>query len=199
MDRNLENQLRKIVRPYLEDGRPGDYEHTLRTIKYGRKLLEHEEGEEDIVIPALYLHDIGWSQVNFDDFVNAPINQKRGTVSVDLHMKHGAALAKTILEKQGYQPEKILTIASIIAIHDKPEKIFAMENPSATLVLEADFLDKYGPEGYLRFQRIFGTKLPHMNEVKAKLRAGLTLLFKTKTGKSMSINLARESGLFDGD
>jgi uncharacterized protein len=199
MDRNLENQLRQIVKPYLEGGRPGDYEHTLRTIEYGRKLLEHEEGEEDIVIPALYLHDIGWSQVNFDDFVNAPINQKRGTVSVDLHMKYGAALAKTILEKLGYNAEKIRTIVSIIAIHDKPEQIFTMENPSATLVLEADFLDKYGPEGYLRFQRIFGTKLLHMKEVTAKLRAGLTLLFKTRTGKSMSINLARESGLFDED
>ncbi len=109
----MENQLRQIVKPYLERGRPGDYEHTLRTIEYGRKLLQHEEGEEDIVIPALYLHDIGWSQVNFDDFVNAPLNQKRGTVSVDLHMKHGATVAKTILEKLGYNAENIRTIVKM--------------------------------------------------------------------------------------
>jgi len=203
MDRILEGQLRQIVKPYLDRGRPGDYEHTLRAIEYARQLLQHEEGEEEIVIPTLYLHDMGWSQVNYEDFINAPsVGQKKNAGSVDLHMQYGAALAKSILERLGYSTEMNRTVVSIIAVHDRPEKIFAMGNPSATLVLEADFLDKYGPEGFLRFKRMFGTMFTderRMNEVKAKLRAGLKQLFKTRTAKSMAMNLARESDLFEKD
>ena len=58
MDRFLEGRLRQIVKPYLDRGRSSDFEHTLRTIGYARQLLPKEEGDEEIVIPALYLHDI---------------------------------------------------------------------------------------------------------------------------------------------
>lgn len=200
MDEKLESQLKQIVKPYLDRGRPGDYEHTLRTIGYARKLLEHEKGEEDIVIPTLYLHDIGWSQVNFDDFVKAPsLSQRIDAASVDLHMRHGTVLAKNILKKLGFSTEMAQIIASIIAIHDKPEEVFALEDPSATIVLEADYLDKYGPESLLRFKDMFGTRVMDQmdkNEVIGRLRTGLKLFFKTRTAKSMAMNLARESGLF---
>jgi uncharacterized protein len=201
MEKDLENRLRQKVKPYLERGRPGDYEHTLRAIGYAKTLLQHEEGEEDIVIPTLYLHDIGWSQVDFEDFIHAPLlNHKRDAVSVDLHMQHGAELARPILEKLGYPTEKVRTIVSIIAVHDRPEKILAMENPSATIVLEADFLDKYGPESLVRFERMFGPQFiaeKGKNEVADKLRAGLKRLFKTRTARSMALDMARESGLID--
>jgi uncharacterized protein len=203
MEKDLENRLRQMVRPYLEHGRPGDYEHTLRAVGYARKLLEKEVGEEDIVIPTLYLHDIGWSQVDFDDFVHAPLlSQKRDAVSVGLHMKHGAELAGPILLRLGYPPERVHTIASIIAVHDRPERIFAMENPSALMVWEADFLDKYGPESLIRFERLFGTRFMaerDKNEVADKLRAGLKGRFRTRTARSMALDLARESGLLDPD
>ncbi len=73
MDKAFERELKKTVRPYLDRGRSGDYKHTLRAVGYGKELLQHEEGEEGIVIPALYLHDIGWSEVNFEDFINITI------------------------------------------------------------------------------------------------------------------------------
>jgi hypothetical protein len=139
--------------------------------------------------------------VDFKDFIQAPLlSDKRDAVSVDLHMRHGAELAKPILEKLGYPAEMLHTIVSIIAVHDRPEKILAMENPSATIVLEADWLDKYGPESLLRFERMFGTGFiaeKDKNEVADKLRAGLKRLFKTRTARSMALKLARESGLFN--
>ena len=200
MDENLESSLKQIVKPYLDRGRPGDYEHTLRTICYARKLLQHEKGEEIIVIPTLYLHDIGWSQVNFKDFIKAPsLSQRMNAASVDLHMKHGAVLAKIILKKLGFSTEMVQIIASIIAVHDKPEDIFAMDNPSATIVLEADHLDKYGPKTRIRFENMFGILLmdqTYKNEIIERLRNGLKSFFRTRTAKSMALKLAKESGLF---
>lgn len=58
--------------------------------------------------------------------------------SVLLHMKYGAELAKGILEKLSFNPKLSRKIVSIIEIHDEPEKVFAMRDPSATLIIEAD-------------------------------------------------------------
>jgi hypothetical protein len=70
MDEGFKVELKKTVKPYCYRGRSGDYQHTLRAVGYGKELLQREKGEEGIVIPALYLHDIGWGEVNFEDFIN---------------------------------------------------------------------------------------------------------------------------------
>jgi hypothetical protein len=199
MDEGFEHELKRTVKPCLDRGRPGDYEHTLRAVGYGKELLNHEDGDEEIVIPALYLHDIGWGEVDFEDFINLPLpSQRKDAASVDLHMKYGAPRAKQILEKLGYPMEKTQTIISIIAVHDRPEKIFAMENPSATMVLEADFLDKFGLKSLHRFETMF--KVNPATEVAKKdgaahLRRGMKVWFKTRTARRLALQLAKESGL----
>ena len=201
MDESFEHALRKTVKPYLERGRAGDYEHTLRAVGYGKELLQHEEGDEGIVIPALYLHDIGWGEVNFEDFINiASPSRKKDAPSVELRMERGAGLAKRILEELGYSREKTQTIVSIIAVHDRPEKVFAMENPSATMVLEADYLDKFGAKSLYRFETMFKIKAVTetvKKDAAAHLREGLKIWFKTKTAKRMSLELAKETGLWE--
>lgn len=199
MDKGFERELKRRVKPFLDNGRSGDYEHTLRAVGYGKELLNHEEGEEGIVIPALYLHDIGWGKVDFQDFINvASPSRKKDAASVELHMKRGAGLAKRILEELDYDVESTQTIFSIIAVHDRPEKIFAMKNPSATLVFEADYLDKFGAQSLCRFDRMFKTK-PITERAKedaaAFLREGLKTWFKTRKAKRMALQLAKESGL----
>jgi HD superfamily phosphodiesterase len=200
MDEVFEREIKETVKPYLDRGRSGDYEHTLRTVGYGKELLQHEEGEEGIVIPALYLHDIGWGEVNFEDFINITSpSQRKYAASVDHHMKHGAALAKRILEKLGCYMETTRAIVSIIAVHDRPEKIFAMENPSATMVFEADCLDRFGAKSLYRFETMF--KRRPITEIEKKdaaahLGEGLKMWFKTGTAKRMALQLAKESGLF---
>ena len=201
MDKGFERELKRRVKPFLDNGRSGDYEHTLRAVGYGKELLNHEEGEEGIVIPALYLHDIGWGKVDFQDFINvASPSRKKDAASVELHMKRGAGLAKRILEELDYDVETTQTIVSIIAVHDRPEKIFAMKNPSATLVLEADYLDKFGAKSLYRFDTMFKSK-PIPESAKADgaehLREGLRIWFRTRTGKHMALQLAKETGLHE--
>lgn len=182
----------------LMRGRGGDWEHTLRAVEYGRYLLRHEEGEEEIVIPALYAHDIGWSSVNFDDFREASPGRKSKAMSLSLHMKYGAGLAREILEDLGYDPQKTHTIVSIIEIHDEPDKVFAMKDPSATLIVEADRMDRYGPQSISRFIAMDGEnylKGDQWKNAATYLREGIGLWFRTKTGKALAEKLARDTGL----
>jgi HD superfamily phosphodiesterase len=198
VDRIFENLLRERVRPLLMRGRGGDWEHTLRAVEYGRYLLMHEEGEEEIVIPALYLHDIGWSSVNFDDFREASPGTKEKAVSLSLHMKYGAVLAREILEDLGCDPQKTHTIVSIIAIHDEPDKVFAMKDPSATLIGEADRMDRYGPESIDRFKSMTGEnyiKGDQWKKAATYLCEGIDLWFRTNTGKALAKKLGRDTGL----
>ncbi|MBW2004021.1 MAG: HD domain-containing protein [Deltaproteobacteria bacterium] len=198
MDKAIEHSIKDIVKPLLEKGRNGDWGHTLRVVEYGKYLLQHEEGDEEIVTPSLYLHDIGWSSVNFDDFRHASPESKRKTLSLSLHMKYGAVLAREILKDLGYDPRKTNTIITIIAIHDEPDKVFAMENPSATLVVESDRMDRYGPESIKRFTTMFGEsylKGDQWKQAATHLRDGLELWFRTKPGKALAEKLARDTRL----
>lgn len=196
MDKSCEERIKGIAVQFLRKGRPGDYEHTLRVVAYGKKLLEKEEGDEDIVIPTLYLHDIGWSRVDYDDFINADSPAgKFAAESVALHMEIGAGLAKTILEKLEYDSRLTRDIVSIIAVHDNQKAIIDMNNPSATLVFEADYLDKIGPESYRRMKKMFRSKLEDMDseERRSFLQRGIKQWFRTGTAKEMSLDLIREA------
>jgi len=198
VDRIFENLLKERVRPLLMRGRGGDWEHTLRAVEYGRYLLRHEEGEEEIIIPALYVHDIGWSSINFDDFREASPGRKSKAMSLSLHMKYGAVLAREILEDLACDTQTTNTIVSIIAIHDEPDKVFAMKDPLATLIVEADRMDRYGPQSISRFTAMDGENYlrgDQWENAATYLREGIELWFKTKTGKALAYKLARDTGL----
>jgi hypothetical protein len=198
LNETFESRLKSRVKPFLENGRGGDWQHTLRAVEYGRYLLSHEEGVEDIVIPALYLHDIGWSRVDVKDFLKAPPAHKRESETMALHMMHGATLAEEILQGLGYDPLMTHAIVSIVATHDEPGKVFAGGDPSAILVFEADRLDRYGPKSLDRFAAMFGKEGPteeQRQEGAAYLRSGLKIWFKTKTAKALAEKLAGETGL----
>ncbi len=200
MTPQLEKTLAAKARPILEKGRKGDWEHTLRTIEYGRKLLSTEKGEEDIVIPALYLHDTGWSAIDYQDFIKASPAKKKETRSLQLHMKQSARIADEVLQELAFARDQRIRIVSIIAVHDDPEKIFALNDMSATLVMEADRLDRYGKRSAKRYEDMFGPdyfKEAAWKEGVTMRRDGLDEWFKTKTGKALSRRMAEEMGLFN--
>ncbi len=200
LDPKFEQTLINIVRPILEKGRNGDWEHTLQTIEYARILLANEDGKEDIVIPALYLHDTGWSAIDYQDFLDAPPAEKKETLSLKLHMEQSARIAGEILRDLQYHGNKREKIVSIIAVHDIPESIFALKDPSATLVMEADRLDRYGPRSLKRYKDMFGSdyfkKAAWLDGVSMR-REGLKEWFVTPTGKALAHKMAVQIGLFD--
>ena len=186
----VEQKIKEKALFYLKRGRPSDDEHTLRAVEYGKILLAKEGGNPLVVIPALYLHDVGWSRVDFSDFISFSVPEKKDAKSVLLHMKYGAELSREILESINYDQTLINKIVSIIAIHDNPGKILAMQDIDATIVFEADFLDKFGPGGKSRVSKMFGSKV--QSEVMRYLHDYKSILFITRTAKEL---LARIEGV----
>ena len=104
--KSWETLLKERTYPFLIKGRLEDWDHTLRAVEYGKILAEEEGGDPEIILTALVLHDIGWSQVDFDDFLKSPISEKQDTQSVRDHMIRGANLAEGILNDLNYPPNK---------------------------------------------------------------------------------------------
>lgn len=179
-----ERQIWAAALKYLEQGRPGDVEHTLRVVAYGKALLDGEPGDPRVVVPALILHDTGWSKVNFSDFVDAPAVDKKDTASVRLHMSHGAEIARKVLEALSWDPAVTQQIADIIAVHDAPGKIKALHDLDATLVFEADWLDKYGVASQKRYSEIFSDE-GKIEELNRYLEKSKFVYFRSKTAKEL--------------
>jgi len=200
-DPEQERILIDIVRPMLEKGRKGDWDHTQRTIEYARILLREEPGEENIVIPSLYLHDTGWGTIDYQDFIDAPPAKKKETRSLWLHMEQGARIADRVLRDLHYDRDKRNRIVAIIAVHDDPDGILALNDLSATLVMEADRLDRYGERSLKRYKDMFGPnyfKEAAWLEGIAMRREGLTEWFKTPTAKAMAHEMAVQIGVIEG-
>ncbi len=178
-----ESRLKEQARPYLQRGRPDDWDHTLRAIENGKALLKEEKGDPEVVLTALVLHDIGWSQVSFDDFVQAPPEKKKETRSLKEHMVQGAVLAREILEPFDFPKDKKELVLKIIAVHDLPDVIETFPEPEAVLVMEADRLDRFGEESLKRYRKLFGEN--YLKEGRRFLLEGSKTWFRTPTGKRM--------------
>ena len=60
-DRLVFKQIYQLARPYLNT-RYNDV-HTEMSMQLAYRLLRAEGGQEDAVIPAIILHDVGWQKV----------------------------------------------------------------------------------------------------------------------------------------
>ncbi len=118
--------------------------HTRIALHYALKLLQSERGDEDVVIPAVILHDIGWKIVPEDLQLTAfgpnPSNPER----VRVHEIEGAKIAKSILGQLCYAPEKTKEICQIIRGHDTRKKPISWND---RIVKDADKLWRYSRRG----------------------------------------------------
>jgi HD superfamily phosphodiesterase len=117
--------------------------HTEICMQFAFNLLEEENGNEDIVIPAIILHDVGWSSIPEDIQLKAfgPGSDR------ELNRKHeleGVKIAKEILLKVGYDAELSKKILSIIKGHDS--KLTA-DSINEKIVKDADKLWRYSYKG----------------------------------------------------
>jgi HD superfamily phosphodiesterase len=118
--------------------------HTRISFQYALKLLKIEKGDEDVVIPAILLHDLGWKAIPANLHLTAfgpnPSNPKLARV----HEVEGAKIAKTILKELQYPPEKIEEICRIIRGHDSRKRPISFND---RIVKDADKLWRYSQKG----------------------------------------------------
>jgi HD superfamily phosphodiesterase len=135
------NTIRDMALPY-QDQRD-DPGHAEVTLYYAQLLLRYEKGDRDIIIPAIILHDVGYSQIpkerRMKIFAREAKKIERLAVQYE-HQIEGVLLARKILEKVNYPANMVAEILEIISQHDT-RKGFISQNEGLTR--DADKLWRY--------------------------------------------------------
>ena len=121
--------------------------HTLYAYGIAQALLSQiPEADENIVLPAIMLHDVGWSTVNERENLEAIAPDRDGSRNhlVFQHEKEGARIAREILQQVGVPEQDIVQITDIIDGHDT--RLTAI-NLNDSLVKDADKIWRVTPHG----------------------------------------------------
>ena len=137
------DEIYKQAENYL-DTRHNDV-HTSLSYGFARRLLVHyPDADEEIVLPAIILHDVGWKMVPEEKQLNAFGPKAKDKKTKRLHEKEGVRIAEEILTRLNYDEEKIPEILYIIDGHDTRLEAFSLNDQ---LVKDADKLWRFTPAG----------------------------------------------------
>ena len=121
--------------------------HTLYAYGLARALLASiPDADPEVVLPAILLHDTGWSTVD-DELILEAIAPGGGRPDlVRQHEKEGARIATEVLTGLGRDPEIVRRVVEIIDGHDS--RLVALSTDDA-VVKDADKLWRVTPHGIL--------------------------------------------------
>jgi HD superfamily phosphodiesterase len=132
-----EEQIFRLAKPYL-NVRDNEV-HTRAAIAFASRLLETEKADRSIVIPAIILHDVGYSTVPEELMPRAYGPRKERDV-IRIHEQEGAKIAAAILNDVGYDTSKTAEILEIIDGHDTRPVALSINDQ---VVRDADKLTRY--------------------------------------------------------
>lgn len=128
--------------------------HTLYCYRFARALCAlHPDADAEVVIPAILLHDIGWSTVPPDKILQSFGPRTEYPELRRQHEVEGARLAREILAAIGHPVAQTAAIARIIDGHDTRADALSLEDG---LVKDADKLWRYTPFGLETVRGWFG-------------------------------------------
>jgi len=178
MLKDIYERIWDLARPYLNT-RKNDI-HTEISAGFAQRLLAEEGGDEDIVMPAIILHDTGWKKVP-EDIQSKAFGPKTTMPEWNrVHEVEGARIAGDILRKVDYPEEKILEIQEIIKGHDSRKEAISLND---SIVKDADKLWRYSQIAVQINEKRFGLTAQEGVE---RLRRNLEPWFLTKSGKRMA-------------
>ena len=131
------------ARPYL-DVRSND-EHTLISYWIARSMLKfHPEAREDIVLPAIVFHDVGWKRVPEELLALAVGPNARRPDLVKVHEIEGVAIATAEFAILGAHGLPLKEVLAIIGGHDTTRDARSLED---AILKYADKLWRHTPHG----------------------------------------------------
>jgi len=170
------------AKPYLAT-RSNDT-HTLYCYYFAEQLLKaHPEADENIVLPAIILHDVGWSAVPEDKQLQSFGPHMIYPELRRLHETEGARIAGEILNKLQFEAAKIAEITQIIEGHDTREESLSIND---SLLKDADKLWRYTSFGLETVSDWFGYS--HQEQM-ALLEKWIGYRFYTDAGQNMARGL----------
>jgi len=162
-----------------------DLGHAATVTLWAIKLLETENADRGIVVPAAILHDIGWCQISEEERMATVRRALSKDEELRVRLKHqekGVRMALAILQKVDYDPKFITDIVEIISQHDTRVGFISEED---SVMRDADKLWRYTREGIEVDARLRGVSVDVcLQELTAKIER----YFNTKT----AANIARK-------
>lgn len=119
--------------------------HTLYAYGLARALVAcHPAADPEVVLPAILLHDVGWSQVPPDEILLGIAPGSNRPDLVLLHEREGARIAREILQEVGHDAGRTEQIVTIVDGHDSRKEALGLDD---SLVKDADKLWRITPHG----------------------------------------------------
>ncbi len=109
-------EIFELAKPHL-DIRSNEI-HTKIAYSFAEQLLKTEAGNEDVVLPAILLHDVGWKCIPPEQHLLAFGPGENDMTINRIHEIEGARMAREILESLNYYPKLTDEIVEIILGHD---------------------------------------------------------------------------------
>jgi hypothetical protein len=168
----------QMAKPYLQT-RHNDV-HTQVCLRYTGLLTTAEGGAERITIPAIILHDVGWSKIPQKMQLKAFGPRATMPELNRLHEVEGVKIAREILEKVEYDAEEMDCILEIIDGHDSRKISISLDD---SIVKDADKLWRYSREGFeIDRQRFEESRSDRYN----RLHQSLSEWFFTPTARRLA-------------
>lgn len=148
----LERRIWSRAKSYL-DVRNNDV-HSLYAYGIAHQLVQLvADGNPDVVLPAILLHDTGWSQVPPELVLSAIAPGGGRPDLVRVHEVEGARIAADILRDVGYDGGLIAQVADIIDGHDSRLEALSVDD---SIVKDADKIWRLTPHGISTVSGWFG-------------------------------------------
>ena len=167
--------------PYLKV-RQND-EHTRYSFRFAEGLVPLCGARAEVALPAIILHDVGWSTVPDDKILESFGPRMKYPEFRRQHEFEGVRIAREILDDLHYPAEITRAVAAIIDGHDtRPEALSAED----AVVKDADKLWLFTPFGLTTVREWFGYSVPEYLAYLAMLAANR---LHTQPGRTMAAGL----------
>lgn len=165
--------------PYL-DVRSND-EHTLHSYSLLQNLIDWTpEGEADILLPAILLHDTGWKMIPADKILQAFGPNNKYPELTRRHEVEGMLIAESVLSDLGYSTSNIIKITDLIDGHDTTKTARSLND---ALLKDADKLWRYTPHGIMTIKGWFQISEAEVLDI---LKDFVLPTFLTENGRMMA-------------
>jgi len=132
-----ESRIFQLAKPYLQ---VRDNElHAQNAVEFALKLLALYEAERAVVIPAMILHDVGWSRVS-EEIIRKACHPHADRKLGRIHEEESIKIGREILEEVGYDQARVAEILAIIDGHDTRCEALSIND---RIVKDSDKLTRY--------------------------------------------------------
>jgi len=153
----------ELAFPYLKRGRAKDFVlHTEGVVEAMEVLVNSEKGDENILISAAILHDVGWAKVPEElQLTSDKEKQKKGR---KLHLKYAMPIIREILNEVGFEASDIEKVCEIVFAH----KFQDPEGLEKRFLIDADALSDVFEKQFYSDTKMYGKSLEENYEFRKK-------------------------------